>query len=306
MPILVLFVIALAVGCIVFLLGRAYPTPVIGQEPAEAVGEKLGREALRHRWLARVVRGRLDPTTATGLALTVALAGAVVGGILIGMLAYLMRTNAELLRVDRSVGQWEVDHGTSWSTHALQFVTDLGGTYVVVAVMVVVGIVEYLRAPNRWVPVFLVTVVVGETVLVGIIKEALDRARPTFNPAAASLGPSFPSGHSATAAALYAAVALVIARKKRHEVRAFVAACAAAIAVAVACSRVLLGVHWLSDAIAGLAFGWSWFAICAIAFGGRFLTFGAPIEKAKRMAESAANATKAESGKGRSSTPVHD
>ena len=35
-------------------------------------------------------------------------------------------------------------------------------------------------------------------------------ARPTLNPAAASLGPSFPSGHSATAAAFYAAAALVI------------------------------------------------------------------------------------------------
>jgi membrane-associated phospholipid phosphatase len=38
--------------------------------------------------------------------------------------------------------------------------------------------------------------------------------RPTFNPAAATLGPSFPSGHSATAAALYAAVALVLARRR--------------------------------------------------------------------------------------------
>jgi membrane-associated phospholipid phosphatase len=60
---------------------------------------------------------------------------------------------------------------------------------------------------------------------------------------------------------------------------------AVAIAVAVAESRVLLGVHWLSDVIAGLAFGWAWFAICAIAFGGRFLTFGAPAEAASRVAE---------------------
>ena len=52
----------------------------------------------------------------------------------------------------------------------------------------------------------------------------------------------------------------------------------------VACSRVLLGVHWLSDVIAGLAFGWAWFGICAIAFGGRFLVLGAPVEQAAEVA----------------------
>jgi hypothetical protein len=31
--------------------------------------------------------------------------------------------------------------------------------------------------------------------------------------------------------------------------------------------------------IAGLALGWAWFAICAIAFGGRMLRFGAQAEE---------------------------
>jgi undecaprenyl-diphosphatase len=53
------------------------------------------------------------------------------------------------------------------------------------------------------------------------------------------------------------------------------AALAAAIAVAVAASRVLLDVHWLSDVLAGLALGWSWFLVCAIAFGGTLLRYGA-------------------------------
>ena len=61
---------------------------------------------------------------------------------------------------------------------------------------------------------------------------------------------------------------------------------AAGIAVAVAASRVLLDVHWLTDVIAGLALGWAWFAVCAIAFGGRILRFGAAAETAARVAES--------------------
>ena len=48
----------------------------------------------------------------------------------------------------------------------------------------------------------------GEEVLVLTVKQLADRVRPAFNPAAATLGPSFPSGHSATAAAFYATAAL--------------------------------------------------------------------------------------------------
>jgi hypothetical protein len=47
---------------------------------------------------------------------------------------------------------------------------------------------------------------------------------------------------------------------------------------------VLLDVHWLSDVIAGLLLGWSWFAVCGIAFGGRLLQFGAPAELAAAVA----------------------
>jgi undecaprenyl-diphosphatase len=58
------------------------------------------------------------------------------------------------------------------------------------------------------------------------------------------------------------------------------AAGAVGVAVAVASSRVLLDVHWVSDVVAGVALGWAWFALCAIAFGGRLLRFGAPAEQA--------------------------
>jgi hypothetical protein len=53
---------------------------------------------------------------------------------------------------------------------------------------------------------------------------------------------------------------------------------------------VLLDVHWLSDVIAGLLLGWSWFAVCGIAFGGRLLQFGAPAEVAAAVADGDARA----------------
>jgi undecaprenyl-diphosphatase len=287
MPVVILVLIALAAGTLIALASLRYPTPAPHSptEIADVAAEQVEVEMERHPWLLRLVRGRLDPATATGLALTLALGLAIVGGFVIGSLAYLTRSSDRLVDADVWIGQWGVDNATSWSTDALQLVTELGGTYVVVGVLIAVAVFEYVRVPNRWVPVFLVTVVVGEIVLVNTIKELLDRVRPTFNPIAETLGPSFPSGHSASAAAFWAAVALVLARRRSARTRALLAGGAVAIAVGVACSRVLLGVHWMSDVMGGLAFGWAWFGICAIAFGGRFLVLGAPVERATEVAE---------------------
>jgi membrane-associated phospholipid phosphatase len=57
------------------------------------------------------------------------------------------------------------------------------------------------------------------------------------------------------------------------------AAVAVAIAVLVASSRVLLGVHWLTDVVAGLVVGWTWFFVVALIFGGRIQRFGEPAER---------------------------
>jgi membrane-associated phospholipid phosphatase len=54
----------------------------------------------------------------------------------------------------------------------------------------------------------------------------------------------------------------------------------------VACTRVFLDVHWLTDTGAGLFLGWAWFAVCCIAFGGRrFLRLGAAAEEAMHEAD---------------------
>jgi len=117
-------------------------------------------------------------------------------------------------------------------------------------------------------------------VITTTIKHAADRVRPSFNPIAHTLGPSFPSGHSSWTAAFFAAAALVLAREATRRQRVGLAAAAAGMATAIAATRVLLDVHWLSDVIAGLALGWAWFAVCSIAFGGRLVRFGATAERA--------------------------
>ena len=83
---------------------------------------------------------------------------------------------------------------------------------------------------------------------------------------------------------MFMAAALLLGRGRTSRTKALLAGVAVALAVAVASTRVLLGVHWFTDVLAGLLLGWAWFAVCSIAFGGRLMRFGAPVEQAETIA----------------------
>jgi membrane-associated phospholipid phosphatase len=237
------------------------------------------------RMMATARKARLDPHTATGLGLTLALLVAVVGGVLVAVLAYLVRGNTDLVRLDNGVANWGDRHASPFSTDGLNAITHLGQPVVVAGLAAVLAVVETLRTRSRWVVPFLFVVVAGNGILTTTVKHIADRVRPALNPIAETLGPSFPSGHSSWSAAFFGAAALLLSRGRGAHARAAIAGIAAGLAVMVAGSRVLLDVHWLSDVIAGLALGSAWFAICAIAFGGRLLRFGAAADEAARVAE---------------------
>ena len=286
MPLILLLILSLAAGVTAFLAARLYPSSSVKAPTASlAVAEAVGQSVAQHSSLRSRLNRRLDPVAATGLALTIALVVVIGGGFMLAILAYLVRSNSSLVHLDRSVAKWGDVHAGARSTHGLNLITDLAGTWTVVALAVVVAVVELRRAPSRWIVPFLIVVLAGEGLLTLAVKDLAHRVRPTFNRAAATLGPSFPSGHSATAAAFYAAAALLIGRRRGPKTRALLAGIAVSLATAVASSRVLLDVHWTSDVIAGLALGWAWFAICSIAFGGRLLRFGAAVESAARAAD---------------------
>ncbi len=285
MPLLVLMAIALGVGLAVGFVVWHHPVPVAASTASLAAAQAVGREIGHHSRLRRTLERRLDPAVATGLALTIALGLIVLAGIVLGLLAYLVRTDSQLIDIDASVAQWGADHAGPATERGLELITQLGETWLAVVLAIVVGVIGHLRRPSRWIPVFLLTVLVGQWLLTNGIKELLDRVRPTLNPIAETLGPSFPSGHTTTAAAIWAAAALVLGRGMPRHGRAVLAGGAVGIAVAVACTRVFLDVHWLTDVIAGLFLGWAWFAVCSIAFGGRILRFGAPAEEAMHEAD---------------------
>jgi len=286
-PLLVDLITAFAAGLLALLGARWYArSPLTPERPTGEVARSVGDAVRQHTGLRRLVVRRLDRSVTTGLLLTLALALTLVGGLVLGVLALLVRRVAAIQHVDNSVAAWVQDHSSPLSTSGLKAITELGNIKVVIGFAIVLVIVDAFRRRNRWSFLFLVTVLAGMEASMLVVKDIVERVRPTLNPAAATLGPSFPSGHSATAAAFYAAAALIIGRTLRRPARQLVIAGAIGIAVAVAASRVLLDLHWLSDVVGGLALGWAWFALCAVVFGGRLLVPTAAAYRAAVHAES--------------------
>ena len=209
-----------------------------------------------------------------------------VSGLALGILAFLVRRIPLIQHVDNSVAAWAYDHRSGVSSSGLHAITDLGSIQIVVGMSIALVLFDAYRSRSRWPFLFLLTVLVGMEIIQLGVKDLVGRVRPTLSPEAASLGPSFPSGHSATSAAFYAAAALIVGRQLGRAAHRFLIAAAVGIAVGVAASRVLLDLHWLSDVIGGLALGWGWFALCATAFGGRLLKPTAGVDAAAAEAAS--------------------
>jgi undecaprenyl-diphosphatase len=268
--------ISVIVGLAWALVVRAIPHSDPAQSAARRVGEKVGQS----RTMGPFLRARFDPRAATGLALTLALVAVVVAGVVFGVFVAMIRQNRGVVNVDVAVTRWAASHATDLSLTVLGWITWAGSTIGVVVVTVATTAYA-IRRWRRWsVALFFVFVVAGQFVLSNAVKVAVERVRPDAPPFHVLPGPSFPSGHATAAAATWAAVALVLGRGASLRTRAVLAGSAAAIAVAVACSRVFLGAHWTSDVIGGLVLGWTWFAVCAVAFGGRVLRLGEPAEVA--------------------------
>ena len=275
MPVILLtLAVASVTALVAYVAVRRWP----GADPASPRGRWVTAEVKSHPGLAAFLRRRTDPATATGFALSVAVAAIVLAAVVVGVLLAMIRTETGFARLDVNIALWASRHATNGSTRFLRAVTQLGSTSVVIALAVLVAIVAHRKAPARVLVAFLVLVIGGQNLLVNTVKWLVDRARPDFDPLGTFSGPSFPSGHSATAAAAFAAFALVLGRSRTRATKAVLAAVAVGLATAVAATRVLLGVHWFTDTVAGLAIGWAWFAVCSIAFGGRLLRFGAPVE----------------------------
>lgn len=99
----------------------------------------------------------------------------------------------------------------------------------------------------------------GAMALASLVKQLVSRARPAVEHLQAVSGWSWPSGHATQASAFWFSLVLLlpVLGASRGSTRV-AAALALLIVLAVAASRVCLGVHYPADVVAGAALGASW------------------------------------------------
>ena len=124
----------------------------------------------------------------------------------------------------------------------------------VTAVSIVCAVILALR--KKWRSTAIVLISLGSTAFcIGFMKELFLRARPE-NALLVLPDPSFPSGHAAIAAAFFTVAGYLIAThvKGWFKRELLIVVCVIA-AIIVGLSRIILGVHWASDVIAGWSLG---------------------------------------------------
>ncbi len=133
-------------------------------------------------------------------------------------------------------------------------VTDVGSPVAVDVFTAVAVVVLFLRHRRREA----IYVLLVRLVALGVetaLKNALARPRPDVHPLTTAAGFSFPSGHTTGTTALCVSLLVVFYPALRRRGRAVAVVAAVALSVAVAASRVLLGVHFPSDVVGGLLAG---------------------------------------------------
>ncbi len=168
------------------------------------------------------------------------------------VLALAVRSNGWLTGADAPVAQWFVDHRSHALDELATLITTAGGPAETAASGLLLAVILVWRT-KRYGPALVLLATVGSaSMLCTIVKMIVGRQRP---PQSIQLmletDFSFPSGHVTGTAALALMLALLAGIHRSRGARALFLGIALAVIVAVACTRMYLGVHWLTDVVAG-------------------------------------------------------
>jgi undecaprenyl-diphosphatase len=185
--------------------------------------------------------------------------------------------DASVLRLMRSPDDPRVPLGPAWLPEVMTELTALGGTAVILVVLLFA--IGYLALEGKYGAAALVIVAAAGGGLLSVgLKQVFARGRPDIVPHLITVHSlSFPSGHSMATAVIYLTLGALLARfSLRRRSRIYVVGLALAVTAIVGITRVYLGVHYPSDVLAGWAAGLGWALLCWLV--ARYLQYRGTVE----------------------------
>ncbi|MDI9916039.1 phosphatase PAP2 family protein [Rhodococcus sp. IEGM 1379] len=185
-----------------------------------------------------------------------------------------------LTRFDGPVTEWMVAHRSSGLNQVAVAVTDIGSPVATAILGIAAGALLSWRAKSVIPGIVVVGTVGAAAVASTVLKAIVGRERPpTATQVLLETDHSFPSGHVTGTAALIGIVVLVVATQHTPSIKRLLMLLAVIVTVIVALTRLYLGVHWLTDVIAGAVL-----ATLAVTVGGAAFRFLNTRAQAKRCA----------------------
>lgn len=167
-----------------------------------------------------------------------------------------------VMSMDANASTWLHAHARPLVTEFMIVVSFLGAPSTLTGTTVVTGLVLVYRQRFQQ-SIILLSVVLGGNFLNFCLKQILHRGRPVFEDPILTLPTySFPSGHAMAATVFYGLAAAYAATHAMRRCSPRSVILAAVTMIALVCfSRVYLGVHYLSDVMAGVAEGVAWLVL---------------------------------------------
>ncbi|GIM93236.1 phosphatase PAP2 family protein [Paractinoplanes toevensis] len=197
------------------------------------------------------------------------LVAVVAAGLGFGVLLLLVRFHwGPMQRLDQSIadGLNNLVAPNSAAVAVLKGISTAGGRSFLIPLVVVVIVLLLIRRRPR-LAIYLAVTGLGAMLLDPSLKALVGRVRPVVaDPIAYGGGNSFPSGHTLGSTIVYGMLALVFLSLVKGRGRGWLIGVAAVVIVAIGLSRMALGVHFLSDVLAGWLLGLAWISVTAYAF----------------------------------------